>query len=374
YSFHWFLLAEEEVVPHWHEPTPEPLPELVTLVMRDGWKSVATGREADALFRYALPNFLPKQRWFAAKGTSIAGVDRGNCAILHSSVGDYLLIDLEVRLSDGAKQRYFVPLAYVGDEQALSPSAPLLPFTVARGRRFRTVGPIYDAVLNERFPLALIEAMRGNVELAASDGVIRFSGSDELQEIELPPDAAVRRIGVEQSNSSVIVGDKSVLKLYRRVIEGPHPELEMSRVLSRAGYTNTPPFLGAIEHVAADGRTTALGILHGFLFNQGDGWAYTLDYLDRMLEDRALQQTEVPGTEELYPVYLVQAATLGRRTAELHRALSIETDDPAFRQEPIQPEDMKAWRRSIRAQAEITLRILESRMASLPDEPREQAE
>ena len=374
YSFHWFLLADEAAVPRWHEPTPEPLPELVTLVMRDGWKSIATGREADALFREALPSFLPKQRWFAAKDTGIAGVNRGNCAILRSTAGDYLLIDLEVRLSDGAEQRYFVPLAYVGDEQALSPAAPLLPFTVAKGRRFRTVGPIYDAVANDRFPLALIEAMRGNVELSASDGVISFTGSEGLRQIELQPDAAVRRIGVEQSNSSVIVGDKGVLKLYRRLIAGPHPELEMSRFLSlTAGYANTPPFLGAIEHVAADGTTTALGVLHGFLFNQGDGWAYTLDYLDRMLEDSALQQAEAPGADELYPVYLVQAATLGRRTAELHQALAIDTDDPAFRPEPIRPEDMKAWRNSIRAQVEITLRIVESRAAALPEEAREQA-
>ena len=374
YGFHWFLLADEAVAPRWHEPPPEPLPEFITLVMRNGWQSVASGREADALFQDVLPVYLPKQRWFGAKGARITEVGRDSCAIFHSSRGDYLLNEVSVRFASGEEQQYFVPLAYLGSEQALSPGSTLLPFTVAKGRQFRTVGPIYDASSDEAFPLAVVEAMRDQVQIPSSDGIIRFTGTDALRALDLPPDAQVRRLGAEQSNSSIIVGDKGVLKLFRRLVAGPHPELEISRFLTKVGYQNTPPFLGAVEHVTEDGRPTALGVLQGFLFNQGDGWAYTLNYLDRYLEERSLQREEVPGAEELHGIYVVQAATLGRRTAELHRALATDADDPDFRPEPIDRSDLVSWREHVRVEVRDTFRVVEQRTPGLPPEVQTESE
>jgi predicted trehalose synthase len=48
------------------------------------------------------------------------------------------------------------------------------------------------------------------------------------------PDAQIRRSQTEQSNSSVIVGQQIIIKLFRRIHAGPHPEAEMGLYLSEA--------------------------------------------------------------------------------------------------------------------------------------------
>ncbi|MFN4087729.1 MAG: maltose alpha-D-glucosyltransferase [Alphaproteobacteria bacterium] len=361
HGFYWFLLADEGEVPHWHQSVPEPLPEFVTLVMRDGMRSIAEGRESGALFRDVYPDYLPKQRWFAAKDARIAGVERVHAAVFNTPHGEYLLVEADVTTSAGDSQRYFVPLAASPDESALSPASPLFPYTVAKGRRGRVTGPIYDALADDRFALALVEAMREGREIAASDGVVRFAGNDALRTLELPADTPTRRIGTEQSNSSVIVGEQSVVKIYRRLSPGIHPELEMSRFLTEvAGFRNTPTYLGAVEHVGGDGTATALAVLQGFLYNQGDGWTYTVDYLVRFLEERALpgEPMEELPVAELHGIYLAQAATLGLRTGQLHRALAIDTEDPAFAREPIDRADMEHLRQSLKADAAGVFQLL----------------
>src|SRR5690606_10647164 len=142
HGFYWFLLADEEAVPVWHSPVPEALPEFVTLVMRNGMRSIAEGREAAALFRDIYPNYLPKQRWFGAKGAGIASVERANAAVLGTHHGEYLLVEADVTTDAGDHQRYFVPLASSPNEQDLSSASPLFPYTVAKGRRGRVTGPL----------------------------------------------------------------------------------------------------------------------------------------------------------------------------------------------------------------------------------------
>ena len=90
-------------------------------------------------------------------------------------------------------------------------------------------------------------------------------------------------LSAEQSNSSLIVGDVAMLKMFRRVVGGPHPEAEMGRYLTEQGFANTPPLLGEVVRIDADGTRHALAIAQGFIRNQGDAWTWTLDLLMRGL-------------------------------------------------------------------------------------------
>jgi maltose alpha-D-glucosyltransferase/alpha-amylase len=167
----------------------------------------------------------------------------------------------------------------------------------------------------------------------------------------------------------VLVGEKVIVKTYRRLEAGIHPELEIGRFLTEvAHYTNTPPLLGSIERVGADGLSSAYAAAFGFVANQGDGWAFTLDYLDRALEEyRVTPGSESWPTPEHHELYLTVARLLGRRTAELHRAFAIDTDDPAFAREPVGPDDLEAWRADVRAQVENGFRILEDLRKRAPE-------
>ena len=163
-----------------------------------------------------------------------------------------------------------------------------------------------------------------------------------------------------------------MLKLYRRLQPGPHPEIEMSRFLvESAGFANTPPLLATLE-IAVDGATGreehALGVLFGFVRNQGDGWTQALNYLARYLDD-----TLIAGGESRSDLadpdvfFLMLARQLGIRTAEMHRALAEHAgDQPDFIPEPLTPEDIAEWRDDLAAAAAHMLSSLERGRARLP--------
>src|SRR5439155_12366937 len=153
----------------------------------------------------------------------------------------------------------------------------------------------------------------------------------------------------EQSNSSIVYGNRLILKLFRRVGEGINPDLEIGRFLTeRTRFAHTAAVAGALEYRAGRGEPTTIGILNQYVPNAGDAWRYTLDQAGRYV-DRALakhQEGEVSVSDhslleltaeeppalvsEMLGAYVEFARLLGRRTAELHLALASRDDDPAF--------------------------------------------
>ncbi|HET6157664.1 MAG TPA: maltose alpha-D-glucosyltransferase [Dongiaceae bacterium] len=371
YGFYWFVLPERADAPRWHDILPEPMPEFTTLVMRDSWNSLTTGREAQELTSSVLPNFISKQRWFAAKDARIEGAHMAVLGNLpRRQRGDYLLLmttlDLQGRKDE---QHYFMPLDVSWDEAAGTLNWPLTPFTLAKTRRASKVGAVYDAFTSDHFVLAIIDAMRHGTELSSADGTTRFAATEALAPVELGAMPDIRRMGVEQTNSSVIIGDQAVLKIYRRLSQGEHPELEIARFLTEvAHFQNTPPLLGTAEQIAKDGTNHALAVLTGFVRNQGDGWVFTTEYLDRLFDEvRLVETAEAVTPEEKHATYLGQVATLGRRTAELHRAFASDPNNPSFKPEPIEAADIAAWAGSAKKLAQNAFGLLGKARTSAPE-------
>ena len=382
YGFYWFALAAEAELPGWHETTPDPVPDLLTVVVRDGWRSLITGQAANALARDIFQAFLPNQRWFAAKDRRIESAQVPVYAHLKGPGDGFMLAWAEVGL-EGAPgeertQSYLLPLAMSWEDNAGNLGWPLLPYTLAKARRGPRTGAIYDAVQTDAFTFAILDALRGGGEVPASHGVVRFTPTARLAELVLPEGTEVRRLAVEQSNSSVLVGDQAVVKLFRRLTRGEHPELEIARFLTEvAGFANTPPLLGAVEHIAEDGTPTALAVAQGFVRNQGDGWSSTLDALVRNLEDVRLgvdPEVGEPADNDHFGIHLAMMATLGQRTAELHCALSRRSGDPAFDPEPVTADDLAAWSAAARRQADAAFAGLSCALDRLHPAQREEAE
>ena len=128
---------------------------------------------------------------------------------------------------------------------------------------------------------------------------------------------------------------------------------------------------GALEYVSEDGTTMTLAIVQAFVPNQGDGWDYTLSYLERHLE--ALRTLGMEQPEDVHGGFLALMHTLGERTAELHLALSQTTGNAAFDPEPITPEDMLQWRDRVASEAGRTLDLLAERLTDLTPELQKEA-
>ena len=151
---------------------------------------------------------------------------------------------------------------------------------------------------------------------------------------------AVRRGSAEQSNTSILFGDRFILKLFRRQDVGINPDCEIGRYLTeKTNFDRIPPFAGSIEYESKDGQTSTLAMLQGLVLNEGDGWKWTIEELDRYYENCAtapvpenlgddlaspLELSAQPPSQaarEHVGLYLDSAAALGKRTAEMHLAL-----------------------------------------------------
>ena len=341
YGFFWFILAEEDKAPSWHEPMPEILPEFITLTARDGRIHTAlTGRERRQLETEVLPKFLPLQRWFGAKDSAISDV---TLISLGEIPGEHALVACDVE-AGGEQQRYFLPLSVRWGEENLQPGAPKLSYTLAKIRRTSRLGALVDGAFDDHFSKALLEAMRAGTRISGEGGEVSCHGNDRLQAIE--EFGEPRPLGVEQSNVSIVFGDKVILKLYRRLREGEQPDVEVARFLTEtAKFANTPQYLGSIDYRPAGGGDITLAAAFEFVPNQGDAWSAVVDALQRDLDEVAIGADEAdekqPGNGFRFPLNIGEL--LGRRTAELHRAFAVATDDPAFAAEPIEQRHLEAW-------------------------------
>ncbi|WP_204569867.1 maltose alpha-D-glucosyltransferase [Arsenicitalea aurantiaca] len=371
YGFFWFLLAEEAEAPRWHEQLPEVLPEFITLTTRDGRLLTAlTGREKRQLEADTLPQFLPLQRWFGSKDEAIRAVTLTPLVELKDSEHALVVIDVEI---DGETQRYFLPMTARWGEENLQMGAPKLSYTLAKLRKGPRTGALVDGVHDEALAETLLTAMREGRTLDASDGEIVFENTEALSAIEELGEP--RPLGVEQSNVSIAYGDKLILKLYRRLRAGEQPDVEIARFLTEeAGYPNTPAFLGAIEHRPEAGEPTTLAAAFAFVPNQGDAWSVVTDALHRDLEEHALRSdsgeaVRAPDEEGAdFSMTLLMGRLLGQRTAELHKALSIDTEDADFALEPLEKATVKAWSDDAVREAETMLDRLKAERANLSDE------
>jgi len=344
YGFHWFVIAPTAALPPWHVPPHEALPELHTLVVRPGAdRLIAEARRI--MEQEVLPGWLARRRWFAAKESGVPTVHMVHAVPMPSPPGE-LLVLAEI---EAAGSRWFLPLARVGEESGpRTASHPVL----ARLRLGARVGFVTDAAAADAFPRAVLNSCLLGTSVSTPEGVVQFRGTAALAELELPPMPEIRFLSGEQSNSSVIIGSAVVLKVLRRIQPGLHPEAEMSRHLTRVGYSGTPALLGEVERIGKDGTPHTLMLLHAFSRNQGDAWRWTLEWLARTVDDAALTEEE---PEDALGGYLPLAEAIGRRLAQLHLVLARPSDDQAFAPEPGNPA---AWTASVEAEVSRAFDLL----------------
>jgi maltokinase len=134
----------------------------------------------------------------------------------------------------------------------------------------------------------------------------------------------------------------------------------------KTGFAHTPALLGHVEAVQAS-ETCAVGIVHRFVPNQGDAWTYSADriniYLDAIAAGSEGRDTALTVNRD----YIFWIRRMGRRVAEMHRALS-DSETPEFKPEPIEEGDLKIWTDDILTRADRVLGMLEKRVADLDKE------
>lgn len=375
-GFYWFKLATDVEVPHWHEErlAPEELP---VLVLFDGWTSLFRERVVPWRIRMAeklrtqfetetLPRYIATQRWYAAKGVPVKRAALNDWVLWGTDGSSWLLALLNVETAAG-QSRYFLPMVLAwedGDEEQVRALAAV---TLARVRQQSNVGVLADAFADETFCRALVGAIIAGSEVPCSHGTLRFTPTSACSGLsgEALAKMPMGRPKFQGSNTVVTLGDHLFLKGYRHLRGGINPEFEVGRFLTEvAQFANCVPVAGAIEYIAADGTPMSVALLQNQVANQGDGWSYTLDYLERYLDSQLAVAAE--PLADVHGAYLSLVHTLGVRTAELHMALAMRTGDPAFDPEPLAAEDVAGWKRRVHDEARATFALVEQHLEQFP--------
>ncbi|HWI11580.1 MAG TPA: putative maltokinase, partial [Burkholderiaceae bacterium] len=278
------------------------------------------------------------------------------------------LVDLE---GPGERSGYFVPLALAWEDHDEDRLKNLTLAALAKVRQQANIGVMGDAFSDEAFCRAMVAAIGAGLELPAASGRLHFRPTAAYADVAGPAvelaALPVSRPLAQSSNTIVMLGEKLFLKGYRRLRGGVNPELEVGRHLTDVvHYPHCVPIAGALEYTAANGVVVSLALVQAFVANQGDGWSYTLAYLERFLEPLRTAADAVPP--DVHGAYLALVQTLGVRTAELHVALARATGDAAFDPEPLGTDDFAALRQRAVAEAQASFALLRERVDQLADD------
>ncbi len=336
YGFYWFMLSEEAAPPEWSSTAPPIAVEQHTFVLRKRLIELASGDNRSVLEQEILPDYVARRRWFAGKDVAVASA-RLASAVELPGAEDLVFAEIEVT-TDREISTYALPLGIAWEEEASGPYAPNL--ALARVRRGRTVGLLTDGFAVPAFAKAVVDGLRAGRSIETAGGTIRFLPGDE---VDLPEPLKPEWIAAEQSNSTLILGRRAVMKLLRRIQPGIHPEAEMTRHLRANGFANVPPLLGEVVRTGADGVPHTLMIAQGFVYNQGDGWQWTLEMLSRLAAEAGADGGDFENYESF-------AETLGFRLARMHALLAAPSDDPAFAPEPVGAAEAAALAARVRDQ------------------------
>ncbi len=262
---------------------------------------------AEGLDLEALGQWIEQQRWYGSKSRHVSAIEIEESVELADRL-PLLLAVVQTRFASGSHELYQLPITFLPG--------------VATTAVIQTMGQwtAVDSVSQPALVRSLLRGMDSELERETEDGVFRFHRVEQAG--PLLPDAPVRPVGVEQSNSSIVFGDETVLKVFRKLEPGINPELELLQFLTLQGFPNIAPLLGWYEY---DGRSFAatLGVAQRFFPDATGGWELALDRL-------------ATNSEGL----LEELGGLGRVTAELHNALASDANDPAFSPEEPSSESL----------------------------------
>jgi maltose alpha-D-glucosyltransferase/alpha-amylase len=338
-----------------------------------------------------LPTYLPLQRWFGNKSAAIRSTTIADWGKINQSSAIFCLVHVEYET--GTADRYFLPVATAFGEQAhaLRDNSPASILSVVLSPAGE--GVLYDATFDPHSCGALMDVIANSTTFPMQQGSVEGAPSRALRSLmnkkSQNKDLTPRRSSAEQSNTSILFGNRLIMKLFRHPEPGLNPDCEIGRFLTeQANFANIPPFGGSIEYVSKDDAPTTLCMLQGLVTNQGDGWQWMLEELDRYYESyvqKAIPAEELgqPAVSTSVPlgvarasqfalehagVALDAAAVLGRRTAEMHLALASSADNPAFLPEPLTKEYFDNLQASINAQAARAYELLRKTMSGLADD------
>jgi trehalose synthase-fused probable maltokinase len=269
-----------------------------------------------------LAQMLAGKRWFARRDRTIEHVHIVDHAVVEDGPPALVTALAEVAFGDGSSALYHLPLFVYGEEPARD--------AVEEPDRLRVLGDL----------------MAHGTSLKGDKGTFHYGGPG-LDPLSPPGNLSIRIVGAEQTNTSLVLDDAVIVKLFRRVEPGPNPDLEINRMLTTEGFPHVPAQVGEISYEGEMyAETLDLGIAQRFVHDAEEGWTHMLGHVralyDQVHEQDAAEDLEaLTGERAARSLQLIE--DLGNMTASMHVALAREETEPDFAPEPISGSDVTEW-------------------------------
>lgn len=393
HSFYWFSLeAEPDLLIDSQAPSSYMIPEIS---FRGSWEDLFKQSNEEHL-ELVLPGYFRHCRWMDGDPRTIAAVELHDAFRIRYGDSIAFICLVEIHFDDGSEDEFVVPLTRAPSERLEHLAEHGAGAVVAR-LRGEGDGILCDAIEDPAFREAIVRAIAARRVFPTRDGELVALCT---QGLDLPPaestaaQALPSRVSrEEQANTSILYGDRMVLKVFRRIEEGTHPEVEVGRTLAKTSDSQVAPLLGTIEFRRRNRAPITLAVLHGYMPHEGTAWQYTLDEISRTIDrvlslppaeqqpppaagkliDIAREETP-PAVREFLGQFLESVQMLGTRTADVHLALARETDDPAFVPEPFTRLYQRSVYQSMRNVHRQGLDALRADLGRIPEADRADAQ
>jgi maltose alpha-D-glucosyltransferase/alpha-amylase len=304
------------------------------------WEELLENKEFVSVFLSdVLEKYIVKKRWYGGKASKMKYIELAEYFRIQQNEEVYYGLILEVNFEEAFYQHYFLPIAFVTDENFAQENR-ILPVSIENQK-----GYIIDAVHLEAFRKLVFERILTAEPIDKTK--VRYHKNVIFENIAYE---SSRFMGVEQSNTSIVYNEKYVLKFFRRIYVDQNPDYEMSRFLSEiSDYKNTPTYLGSINVIDSDQSTLTIALMQELVENEGDAWDYILKEIHKVFMNLEFKNINVKQLPKATPFerleitdvspeiidwvglnLLQKTQILAKRTAEMHIALGSEFTDTAF--------------------------------------------
>jgi maltose alpha-D-glucosyltransferase/alpha-amylase len=381
HGFFWFAL----------EPVAEPMIVVgeggaPTLRATGHWSTAFDARRRRPL-EAALAAYAPSRRWFAGKSRHLRRLTVAEVVPLRrrgTTLANFVLLRAEY--VEGEPELYAIILTAVTAERAAQLERDTPWALVCRVETEGEAEYLVDGLAVPEVASALLEWFRARRSFPANGQSLTFatvrSGRQLLGAADFDASPAVHR--GEQNNTSLMFGNRLVLKFIRRVEYGPHPQVEVGLALGESPVAaHVPAVVGTLSFGTVPRHSATVAVLEEYVPHQCDAWTFAVDELTRFVEEVAADQADPPTIPRVsHPLdldappqalvdragpWLDFARLLGQRTGELHLALAQRLHDPDFSPEPFTPFYQRALAQGFGLRVRQTMRLLRGEPPGISD-------
>jgi trehalose synthase-fused probable maltokinase len=282
----------------------------------------------DLLENEYLPKYVNTCRWFAGKAKIQKSLKIKEAFPMANPQGISYLLIIYVVYEENSSENYFLPISFI--KNTSENNVELIEKGVITSAIFENInGIIVDAIFDENFRTALFNNSANNIIIPQNDSDIIFTRGKGLLKEDTQKPLTNRVLLVEQSNSSLIFGEKYFMKLYRKLFDETNPEVELVAFLTEhSNFPYIPAFAGSIAWAQKGKPEVTLGMMQKMIDNQTDAWSVTSQILDSFID--SFLENEFLIKEIIFE----KVELLASRSAEMHLALYAPDAQTSFACQP----------------------------------------